>query len=142
MSNDGIEQQQQELSAVDRVQQLYEREEAEWLWTISGLQEKYDSQKMLTDFVESRNEYLLTQLKELEGGGKSGNAKLMQLGQMLQQFYQAGEHKSLWTVWLAITPEKQRKELTKLIATLRVVEIMVAEEYDKLQQKTGTKKSR
>jgi len=63
------------------------------------------------------------------------NGGLMELGKLLSTFYQTGEYKQLFTVWLAATEPKYRRKIMEVLACLLINERLIAKAMERQEEK-------
>ena len=123
------------------IDQLFEKEQAEWLSTISELEKKFNKEKMLKNFCDSRTNYYLARMREIEKQkGAKPVAQLSQMMGLLRNFYDSGDHINWWGAWLLNTPEEHRPYVVKLISTLHIIELIMRE-ISNTQSKTDVIKA-
>jgi hypothetical protein len=107
---------------MSEAEQLMKAVEEELLNTIEKLEKGHDVDKIINEYCRTRFQTLSSQLKKvIEGNGGLNDAIAIITG-----FYQTGEYKSLYLVWLLATKPEYREHIIELLAPLLATEKLIA----------------
>ncbi|MEM3895412.1 hypothetical protein [Thermofilum sp.] len=101
---------------------LIEAEKDELLRVLNEIEDKHDVGKIVGEYCSTRSNALSTAIEKIV----EENGSVSNLIGVITQFYQTGEYKSLYIVWLLATSPEYREKIADVLAPLLACEKLIA----------------